>query len=319
MIAKSVAVFAAVFLLPIAQAFAFGSIGALGQAAEHERITRIALKNEGIGPNTLEEISGTNGRMGAVGAPDSPDRGLMDQSSAHCDNGDHLAVPGYPVSEDESYRVLDSCRQFIFRQLRVAVEAAGRIVGTNGRVDTAQIPSFVPCNYNGQSGRAKCDVMGALGLAFHAAQDFYSHSNWVDIPANGPIGPENPPGLGQNGPAPWLDPRQGGGPVAGLITGCFQGKPERALCRYGSDGHRVRHKFLNKDVGVIDVRTGAIGGGASPRDAVNGHFKRAVEAAIADTRNKWRYFAGSVVAKYGKARGNLILCALKNDDENACR
>ncbi|MEC9343554.1 MAG: CinY protein [Pseudomonadota bacterium] len=316
---KRLAALAVFLLIPATDATAFGSIGSLGQAAEHERITRLALRGEGFGPKTLEELTGASGRMGAVGAPDSPERGLMNSSEAHCDNADHLAIAGYPQDADTARAVLEGCRRFIMRALADAVTAAGRIVEADGRVRTSEIPSFVPCTYNGQPGRAKCDVMGALGLAFHAAQDFYSHSNWVDVPANGPVGPENPPGLGRNGPAPFLDPRQRAAFVPGLITGCFQGKPERVLCRYGSDGDRVRHRVLNKDTGFIDDRSGAIGEGTSPRGAVNGNFRRAVEAAIADTRAKWRYFAASVVATYGKARGERIICAIRNDDEDACR
>ena len=316
---KSLAAIAAFFLLPVSHASAFGSIGSLGQAAEHERITYLALKREGLGPGTLEELAGTTGRMGAVGAPDSPERGLMNVSSSHCDNGDHLAVPGYPQSEKQAVAALEACRSFIFRALRDAVKKAGRIADGNGRVNTMEIPSFVPCTYNGQPGRAKCEVLDALGLAFHAAQDFYSHSNWVDIPANGPIGEDNPEGLGQNGPAPWLDPAVRAPFPAGLISGCFQGKPERALCRYGSSGERIRHKALNKDVGLIDPRSGRIGKGGSPRGAINGNFGRAVKAAIDDTRNKWRYFTASLIAQYGNFRGNAIVCAMKNDDENACR
>ncbi|MEZ5872019.1 MAG: hypothetical protein R3D32_09250 [Nitratireductor sp.] len=299
-------------------ATAFGTVSVAGQDREHEKITRIALAGFGLGPDTMDEIAGTDGKFGAVGAPDSPDRGLVTKPYAHCDGADHLDLPGYPQTAEQAYAILASCRSFIMKSLQRAVEAAGRIADANGRVDTREIPSLVPCNYNGKSGRAKCDVLAQLGLAFHASQDFYSHTNWNDTELNAPIGPLNPPGLRKNGRAPWLDPRGRAGPVPGLISGCFEGKPERANCFFGDKQDRVRHRVLNKDEGPIDIGSGRAGKGDTIRGAVNGNFARAVDAAIADTRDKWAWFEGQVIAKFGKVRGQAILCAIRNDDENVC-
>ncbi|MCB1451986.1 MAG: hypothetical protein KDJ67_18030 [Nitratireductor sp.] len=300
-------------------ALAFGTLSVAGQNREHEFITRLALQNAGLGPETMDEIAGKDGRFGAVGAPDSPDRGLLTKPYAHCDGADHLDIPGYPQTADQAYAILASCRSFIMRSLSRAVEAAGRIADQSGRVDTREIPSLVPCSYNGKSGRAKCDVLAQLGLAFHASQDFYSHTNWTDRALNAPIGPLNPPGLGNSGRAPWLDPRGRAGPVPGLISGCFEGKPERANCLYADLKDRVRHRVLNKDEGTISLSSGRASRGTTIRGAANDNFSRAVDAAIADTRDKWAWFNGQVVTKYGSVRGEAILCAIRNDDENACR
>jgi len=307
--------FAALLFLVAATPFAhaFGSIDLLGQATEHERITRIALAREGLGPETLDEIAGKTNRMGAVGAPDSPERGLMGNAAAHCDGGDFLALPGYPHDQKKAQGALEACRRFILRAMDDAVVKAGRIADESGRVDGDQIPSFVPCLYNGEGGRAKCEVLDLLGLALHAAQDFYSHTNWVDIPDAGPESIDNPPGLRNDGPSPFIDPGRRGAYVPGLISGCFEGKPERAFCE-----GRVRHRALNKDNGRIDVASGAIGKGESPRGAINGNFERAVKAAIADTRGKWRWFNQAVLAKYGKVRGEAILCGMRSDHEREC-
>lgn len=298
---------------------AFGAVSFLGQNGEHEKVTRIALKGLGIGPGTMDELAGKQGSLAAVGAPDRPDRGLMDRHHVHCDGGDHLDVPGYPQSRAQADRKINDCREFIFEQLSEAVRIAGGIVDARGRVRTEEIPTFVSCLYDGRLGRAKCSALGALGLAFHASQDFYSHSNWVDIPAKGPISAENPPGLGQEGMAATINPRIRAPLPEGLISGCFEGKPERAFCEYGDKLNRVRHRVLNKDVGKLSVRTGKAGRGDSIRGRVNENFRRAVEAAVADTRDKWLYFEEQVISTYGQERGSKIICAMKNDDEDACK
>src|ERR1700750_849593 len=82
-------------------AFAFGTVRALGQHAEHEQITRAALPD--IQPQTLDQLAGRNLRFGAVGAPDNPLRGLTDTAAAHCDGGDYLHLPAnvapYPQTQ----------------------------------------------------------------------------------------------------------------------------------------------------------------------------------------------------------------------------
>ncbi len=300
-------------------ALAFGTINGLGQNAEHERITRSALRPYSFGAKTLSEIAGKRGTFGAVGAPDNPLRGLMSTSIAHCDGGDALATPGYPQSSAAALKQLSRCRQWIFRHLNNAVRFAGGLVNKSGRVDATQIPRFFACVYNGKRGRAKCNVLDALGVAFHAAQDFYSHTNWTDRAAPRAIGPLNPPGLGQRGRAPWLDPRLRKRAPIGLMSGCYEGIPESRYCTYGDRKLRVRHAALNKDKGLIDVKTGRARGAKTSRGLIKGNFARAVTAAIDDTRNKWAYFEQRVRAVYGAKRGRLIICAMKKDNPGMCR
>ncbi len=308
---KSAMAAAAALACLTTSAFAFGSVNIAGQQAEHERITRAALAGFHLGSETMDEIAGKRRSFGAVGAPDRPDRGLLSTKSAHCDGGDHLDTPGYPQSANDAAAHLAACRAGIFAHLSAAVKAAGAIADRRGNINSSEIPTFVSCTYNGKPGRAKCNVLEDLGLAFHAAQDFYAHTNWVDTPANGPIGLDNPPGLGNSGPAPWLAPGNRSAPPAGLISGCFDGIPERLHCR-----GRVHHADLNKDTGPIDPLSGRAGTGTTTRGAVNGNFARAVAAAIADTRSKWAWFEARVVATYGS--GRAIVCAIRNDSENAC-
>jgi hypothetical protein len=295
------------------RADAFGTINALGQSAEHERITRLALAAFGLGPSTMSEIAGRSGTFGAVGAPDRPDRGLLTTKAAHCDEGDFLPVPGYPHARADAVASLGSCRDWINQQLQTAVREAAALLDDRGSIEESQIPTFISCTYNGRHGRAKCNVLEALGLTFHAAQDFYSHTNWTDRADNGPTGLTNPPGLGNTGRSPWLDPRRKTEFPDGLLSGCFKGIPEKLFCK-----DRVRHETVNKDTGSIDVASGTIGQGRTPRGRVNGNFARAVRAAIEDTRDKWSYFEARVLATYGKQKGARIVCAIRRDDPSGC-
>jgi hypothetical protein len=301
-------------LLPQA-ALSFGTVNALGQSAEHEKITRLALNPLGFEPRTLDEIAGKGGSFGAVGAPDNPARGLMSQKSAHCDGGDYLNIPGYPQSAQQARQTLASCRQWMVTQLSTAVAEAGALLDAQGNIRDSQIPTHISCTYLGQRGRAKCNVMEALGLAFHAGQDFYSHSNWTDDSASGGMSTGNPPGLGNTGRAPWLDPRTARRFPAGLISGCYDGFPESLHC-----DNRIRHEVLNKDAGAINVAARAIGRGTTPRSRGNANFARAVNGAVADTQNKWAYFEEQVLRTYGQARAARIICAMLRDDPaKTCR
>ena len=294
-----------------AKAYGFGTINGLGQSSEHGKITRIALRPFGLGPKTMAEIAGKRGRFGAVGAPDHPKRRLHNKSIAHCSAADHLAQPGYPQGRQAAARILGECRKWIFGHLKRAV--AGSLLDSRGRIRSSQIPTIISCSYTGGRGRAKCNVLGALGVVFHAAQDFYSHSNWTGRPQSGRIHPGNPPGLGNASRAPWLDPRRQLALPRGLISGCFKGLPERRYCK-----GRVRHADLNKDTGAINVVRGTVGAGSTARGRINNNFARAVRAAIADTRDKWAYFEAQVLAKYGRRRGRKIICALRRDRPGGC-
>jgi hypothetical protein len=291
-------------------ALGFGTLNTLGQNAEHEHITRAALTD--FGARTLNELAGETGTFGAVGAPDNPLRGLLVSSEAHCDNADYYdadpsdAAAPYAQSEAQSEAALTRCREWIVQRLEAAVRAAEPLSHPN-RLNTS-----LGCVFNGAPGRAKCTVLENLGLAFHAAQDFYSHTNWVDQPSDSPVGLENPPGLGNSGRAPWLDPRGRVPFPRGLISGCFQALPESLFC-----SGRIRHAALNKDTGPIGA-AGATGPGTTDRGAINGNFERAVAAAIDDTRDKWRYFGERVVAAYGEENGARIICAVQNDSYRSC-
>ena len=304
-------VLAALAAAPADAARAFGTINGFGQGAEHERITALGLAPFGIGPATLDEIKGRRGTFGAVGMPDWPSRRLMFEAAAHCDNGDHLAQADYPRSSQAANDALRACRAWIVSRLAEAVELAGALVNRDGAI--VEGAGGLGCAFDGKDNAPKCRVLAAIGLAFHAAQDFYSHSNWTDIAIEGPVDASNPPGLGQNGRAQFLDPRLVVEVPAGLMTGCFLGVPEAVYC-----GNRVKHASLNKDTGAIDPETGMIGEGGTARGRHNDNFARAVRAAIEDTADKWAWFREELVARYGQVRGTLIRCVVERDAPSHC-
>jgi len=346
-------------------AAAFGTISTAGQNREHEKITRAALSF--LAPQTLDQIAGSSATFGAVGAPDNPYAALLYTSEAHCDDGDFLATPivpaapRYPQAYVEARASLEKCKQWMKDALDRAIVAAAPLADPTAddvKLDCIFAPSI--------SGKAKCNVLGELGLAFHASQDFYSHTNWVDQPdASKPLSASNPPGLGKSGPAPWLNFRLDKEPFPdGLISGCFESLVSEAdSCKYpigqvvgglasaalGAAGvvapaignslapDRTKHMNLNKDRGVITVATGTasaaitISGGTSPvvwkpgapagttdRGKINRNFERAVEAAVADTRDHWNWFEEEVMRHYGPIDGSMIVCAMRRDDITGC-
>jgi hypothetical protein len=298
------------------QALGFGTIVGLGQNREHERITRHALQCGGplgavcFQTGSLDELAGKSGTWGAVGAPDNPARGLVLSSVAHCDNADYYATLGYPQTQAAARAHLVACRDTMIANMDAAVGAAAQLLDEKGRIDDSQIPTLVSCTFAGSHGRAKCDVLEDFGLVLHAAQDFYSHSNWVDQAASGGTSLSNPPGLGNSGRAPWLDLRVTSPAFPdGLITGCFDTTSIVSPAR-GCPNH-VKHEDLNKDKGQIDP---FIGVGTTNRGAVDHNFANAVEAAIDDTRDKWATLRERLLATYGATRGSRMICAITHDD-----
>ena len=161
------------------------------------------------------------------------------------------ATMALPTSPTRFLRV-SSCRTWMDANLNTAVTDARLLILPNGTVDDSQMPTVFNCTFNGTKGRAKCNVLEDFGLTLHASEDFYSHTNWADIPDPArPPGSSNPPGLGMAVPSPWIDLRVVTPFPAGLMSGCFESIPERFYCNEGPGG-RVKHAFLNKDTGTID-------------------------------------------------------------------
>lgn len=300
---KGWAVACVLALVVASQAQAFGTIRKLGQNAEHEEITRAGMATLGFGPLTLDELAGKRGTFGAVGAPDRPDRGLMALSEAHCDNGDWLDVPGYPRTREGAQAVLERCRAYVFAHMEEAVVEAARLVAPGDyAIDVPQTVITPACRYNGKQVLAKCRVLEQLGLAIHASQDFYSHSNWVDPVRRLGSRFDDPPGMGQASPTYWLDQALDDMRFPdGLISGCYEGFPESKRC-----GGRVKHATLNKDVV------------ASPRGA-NGVYRLAFDVAAEDTRSRWIWFETRLIEVYGMSRGHRIACVVRSDDPLSCK
>jgi hypothetical protein len=305
--------FAITLWLSVAPAFAFGTVRELGQNSEHERITRHALScRHRTGPNcfepaTLVQLAGEKDNFGAIGAPD---RGhLIPEGKAHCDGADYFDVPGYPQTRRQAQAKLERCRNFMLANLAAVIRDAGGLLDRNGRLRKSQLG--MPCLFVGEiRGRAKCNVIQDMGLLMHTAQDFYSHSNWVDVSdPDRPISADNPPGLGHREPAPWISLRYSYPFPDGLVTGCSVTKH----CTYGphDDLHRITHTVLNKDNGQIDPE---IGVGTTPRGRIADNFARAVTAAIADTADKWALIQEKLIKKYGEEDGALMACAISHDE-----
>lgn len=166
------------------------------------------------------------------------------------------------------------------------------------------------CTYLGQQGRAKCNVLESMGLALHAAQDFYSHSNWGDqADPNQPLSRSNPPGLNKFGPSAWLDPYNAmtSDFPDGLITGCYAGFPEALNCNYSLFKSRVKHAYLNKD------------GVGKDRSKINGNYEKVIAMASQDTRDKWHWLETSILGFYPGQKGAAIVCGLRHDSATSCQ
>lgn len=303
--------------------YAFGTVRVMGQDIEHGRITRRAFScynTSAFGTcfdkKTLDSLAGKFGTFGAVGAPDRG-RGLL-ESYAHCSGGDYYHVQGYPRSKEQAQATLTECRDYMIENLHHAVHDARKLVTSKNKIKSRQVSMSIDCVYKGsQHGRAKCNILAHMGRILHASQDFYSHSNWVDLPdTTQVISVNNPQGLAHRGPSPWLNLRIKN-PVfpTGLISGCFDNasyRDEAKGCVYGHNGeHRVRHLNLNKDTGTIDP---VISGGHTERGKVNDNFRRAVEAAVADSADKWTTYRELLVQEYGYERAQIMMCVLTYDD-----
>jgi hypothetical protein len=301
-------------------ALAFGvDPGENNLGSEHEKITRAAIRD--LGPLTLRQLAGEGEFAGAVGASDDPDLELVGQASAHCDAGDFLEQDdAYAQTREQAQAALTSCRDFIISNIDRAVALSGGLY--QGAPETAALD----CDFTEAAGSVKCRIIAHLGLAFHAAQDFYANSNWVDRPASGPVSGKNPPGLGLSGRAKWLDPRLKEEFPQGLISGCpgdLRLLGVTVGCEYGAfppvlGKIRILRDDLAKSRGPIGRGTG--GTGKTPRGAINGNFSRAVTAAVEDTADKWGYFRERVLETYGRTKGATIMCILEKDsvDPGAC-
>jgi hypothetical protein len=283
-------------------AFGFGMTA--GQGAHHESITRSALGSV-LQKETLDSFAGKTGTAGAIGAPDI---NTLLSSDAHCDNGDHFAVAGYPQTPAVASAALMACRTLIFEQIEQAVRDVDKLVSANGKVVSSEFPTYISCTYiPPASGRAKCNALQSLGRALHASQDFYAHSNWVDRPAAGALSVTNPPGLNNSVVSSFLETPTSAF-LAGLISGCFDNTSvvtESNGCNYGGLA-RIKHAVLNKDEPT------------KPRGAINDNFTRARAAAVAETSRKWTYFENRVRAVYGPVRGNVMICAMRTDNADTC-
>ncbi len=310
-------------------ASAFGTIGAL---AEHERITRAALGcGEGHVANcfeagSLDQVAGKKGTFGAVGSPDNPLNGELFTSAAHCDNADYLDAPEYrPADRQRATTALLSCVQHARDMVRRAVTEAAGLLDKDGRIKSGQV-SGNGCSFNRLPGRAKCNVIESFGRALHVVQDFYSHSNWTDRAGPGPVTEHHPPGGGHDDISPLFalfGPVPAAGNVPGwLTTGCFDtlaaGSFERLGCTQRGRT-RIKHRWLNKDTGVIDTATGATScqnhgdNVCTARGRVRDNFAHAVRGAIADTRRQWTDFTAGIHQTYPGERGDRIVCALSHD------
>jgi hypothetical protein len=301
-------------------AAAFGTIDTGGQNREHERITRAALACAGdagsdpycFEPKSIDYLAGHARAFGAVGAPDNDE---LSDATAHCDNADFLAG-GYPRTREQATASLVACVNHLRGRFGEGVASAEGLLDDQGRVIPDEVNFDPECNPREfEENRAKCASIEGFGRALHGAQDFYAHSNWADeADPTRPTGDDNPPGLNLPGPSPVLDLRSGMSPSVppDLTTGCFVVRDETP--GVGECAQRVTHATLNKDRGLIDPGTGKTTGPTTPRGMVEDNFAKAVSGAIAETRRQWQDFQAELTARYGKEKGELMICAMTHDD-----
>ncbi|MFJ4206644.1 hypothetical protein ACIP2Y_44580 [Streptomyces sviceus] len=312
------------------QAQAYGTI----PGREHSNITRAALGCPQSGtdndycfdPASLTVLAGGGGPIqnadffGAVGWPDNLLKpGGADGDEAHCDNADYLdpsynAGRVYPQTRAQASAALLNCVRHTREAFTSAVDHAADLLDTDNHLKTGT--AFT---------QAKRTVLYDWGRLLHAVQDFYSHSNWADIPAPGlPVGLDNPPGLNMTTPSLLfnaLAPEPTAAAIPrDLTTGCYS---TSGSCR----GH-VRHGApfngddtgLNKDAGKIDPKTGAATEPSKYRGKIGRNFQQSVTAAVTDTRLQWVDLRQGLEDRYtGPGQAWLMACGLLRDSpQTAC-
>lgn len=273
----------------------------------------------------------------------------------HCDNGDYGDNKDYPQNKDKANHHVMMCRSWAQGLLGDGVpekdylcngfstgwlkgnsyscdgvaEISHLMLNSKGQVSVNQpdflgawnLPGLGDCNFDGSGGRIKCRVLQQFGYALHTIQDFYSHSNYADM-SYSPFNYDSPVGLGLTDVPSFWDLKVKDVSVLtiplNLITGCFPDKD----CNL-----RSTHTHLNKDHAPIQDN-GLVGGPQSlnfsskPRSdiIVDGipNSQRAVTMAIKATRRAWVDLQALIIAKEGKVRGDLIICAITSDKPNQC-
>jgi hypothetical protein len=356
------AVGAAALMVP-ASAGAFGTINGLGQHAEHEKITKV-LSCGADDPvascfqsGSMAMLAGSDGTIGGVGLPDRVTE-IEGHPDNHCDDADYL--PGAPYQRTDAARALhaiDACVTLFGQHMNEAVDAAGGLAD-NGKINVKQADATEPCPWDLSRSigveigtpSAKCKVVDGFGRALHAAEDFWSHTNWGDkadpdeptiLPGTGggdaPVyNILNPPGLEHTDLVPFLRypvPRDqlptmdeelaGTAPISGCDDSIDEVKNKGikfldkihdfGIKKVDSCPDRVKHSTLNKDKGLIEWQTGKTSDPETSRGRIGDNFQRAVTGARKQVRAIWGDFVNAVNSQYGDARGGLILQALTTD------
>ena len=314
-------------LIPSGPAGAFGTVHALGQNAEHEMITRVlSCFSQKQAPTpcfrkrSMNILAGESGSFGAVGSPDIPPY-LFGRPYNHCDDGDYnvIGAASYPKTEAEAHQQLLSCIKWAQTRISWAVYWS-RLLLSNGTINFQQARTDQSCklpnDVDGFDVNAKCAILNELGRAMHAAEDFWSHSNWADhANPKEPVSASNQPGLGRSDvPNYFLSSHNGSIPPdsywkfpPNLVTGCDDSAPLSGF------GDRILHSNLSKDKGLINPNDGKTSNPDTQRGRVGNNFELAVTGARNQTVALWNSYVNTLKYFYGNAQAELMVTALTSD------
>jgi len=286
---------------------------------------------------SMRMLAGTDGYFGGVGAPDRFAEAIISSSDrAHCDNADAWfptsqgPFGSYPRTFDQRASGLRDCLQLLQKYVGVAVDQAGKLVSSSGQLDAPQSDLSEDCNVDYDPdlnpnltharGWAKCNALISFGRALHITEDFYSHSNWIDLNPDS-LDVKNPQGLHND---IRTLPSALGYPRTDAAIDAFLAQTQVITGAYGSTAlvGRITHdNYLNKDKGTgpINWTTGQIPHGdkghsvrsAAGSDGVGDNFQRAAKGAAYAAASLWVDYRAGIFDRYGADRGAKIWQALR--------
>jgi len=101
----------------------------------------------------------------------------------------------------------------------------------------------------------------------------------------------------------------------GTIRGMGQDAEHERITRHAlacENNKATDNCFQKKALDSLAGRKGTFGAVGIP-GRINANLRNAVEAAIADTRDKWETLKEQLVLTYGPSRGSRMVCALTRD------